>query len=106
MVTQFTKKPTALEIEQQVAEYLINHVGDRVCVAEVSYDPIREAWRVKLGLSYPFVGIVGIVGEALVTAESGIEQVTSLEEMKQRAEPLYDQNKEAIEAAFSQGHSS
>jgi len=102
MATQFVEKPTALEIEQQVAEFLINHVGDRVCVAEVSYNPARHAWQVKLGLSYPFLGVIGIVGEALVTAEHGIELTTSLEEVKQRAEQLYEQNKEAIEAAFSQ----
>jgi len=106
MVTQFVKKPTALEIERQVAEYLINHVGDRVCVAEMNYDPARDVWQVKLGLSYPFVGIIGVVGEALVSAESGIEQITPLEEMKRRAEQLYEQNKEAIEAAFSQGQRS
>lgn len=106
MVTQFVEKPTTLEIERQVAEFVINHVGDRVCVAEVNYDPAAKAWQVKLGLSYPFLGVIGIVGETLVTAESGVELITSLEEMKRRAEQLYEQNKEAIEAAFSQGHRS
>lgn len=90
-----------MEVEQQVAEYLINYVGDRVCVAGMNYDPARDMWQVKQGLSYPFVGIIGIVGEALVSAEGGIEQITPLEEMRRRAEPLYEQNKEA-KASFSQ----
>jgi hypothetical protein len=101
MATQFIEIPTALEVEQQVAEYLINNVGDRICVTDVDYDLTSKTWRVKIGLSYPVVGVVGVVGEALVTAEHGIERMTSREEMEERANVLYQQNKEKIEAAFS-----
>jgi len=52
-------------------------------------------------LTYPFVGVLGTVGEILVPAQAEVViAYTPLEEMRHSAQRLYDARRIEIEAAF------
>jgi hypothetical protein len=92
---------TAYQAQAEAGGFLNDHMPDRFCAGRPHLDYDAYVWRVPILLSYPVIGPVGQVGEILVSA--GNEQVisfTPIEEMKSLALHLYEEHRDAIEAAF------
>jgi hypothetical protein len=101
MVANLNPKITALEAQAAANLFLFDHLPDRYLATEPRLELSRQVWRVPVAVTYPSVGPLGEVGEIRVSAFS--EEVlshTPIEEMRARAQSLYEQNREAIEAAF------
>ncbi|MFN0120262.1 MAG: hypothetical protein ACKV2V_07150 [Blastocatellia bacterium] len=93
---------TAYQAQAPAGGYLGDHLPDRFCAGRPLFDPAAHQGRMPVLLSYPVIGPVGQAGEILVSA--GTETVlssTSVEQMKAAALLLYEQHRDAIEAAFS-----
>jgi hypothetical protein len=100
-------KITAMEAEGVANGFLLDHLPDRFLAIEPRFDSSAPAWRLPVVIAYPFIGPIGEVGEILVSIS--IEEIVShtpFDEMMSRARVLYDQHREAIEAAFSQATNS
>ena len=100
-------KITAMEAEGVANGFLLDHLPDRFLAIEPRFDSSASAWRLPVVIAYPFIGPIGQVGEILVSI-STVEIVshTPFDEMMSRPRALYDNHREAIEAAFSQARNS
>jgi hypothetical protein len=102
MIPEPIPQLTALEAQAAANGFLLDHLPDRYGAYDPRLEPSGKVWRLSVLLTYPFVGSVGEVGEIRVSAFSeDIISFTPLDEMRERARKLYDQNHAAIEAAFS-----
>jgi hypothetical protein len=98
---------TALEAQAAANLFLSNNLPDRFLASRPAFDASARVWRVPVLLAYPIIGPVGHTGEILVSATSEeIVSHTPLDEMKASARKLYEQHRDAIEAAFSQPRNS
>lgn len=101
MVTNVVATITALEAQAAASLLLFDHLPDRFLAGSPKLDGAANVWRVPILLAYPFIGPIGQTGEILVNATSDeIISYTPLEEMKATARRLYEENRDAIEAAF------
>ena len=101
MATNLVATITALEAQAAANLFLSDHLPDRFLASSPKLDPAADVWRVPVLLAYPIIGPVGQTGEILVSATSEeIVSYTPLEEMKATARKLYEENRDAIEAAF------
>ncbi|MGH9840163.1 MAG: hypothetical protein ACREEM_15385 [Blastocatellia bacterium] len=96
-------KISAFEAEAETNHLLHDILPDRFTAFDARFDQVANVWRVPVVLAYPVIGPVGEVGEVLVSASyAQIVSYTPVDEMKTRARDLYQQHREAIEAAFLQ----
>ncbi|MBS1789163.1 MAG: hypothetical protein JST85_15665 [Acidobacteria bacterium] len=103
MISQALPQLSAFEAQAAANGFLLDHLPDRYLAIEPRLDNAVQGWRVKVVLTYPFIGPVGEVGEILVSAYSEkILSHTPLSEMRERGRQVYEQNREAIQTAFSQ----
>ena len=94
---------TALEAEAVASLFLCDCLPDRFCTGQPRLDESAKLWRVPVLLSYPFIGPVGELGEVTVSLyEEKIVSHTPVDEMKARGLQIYEQRRDAIEAAFLQ----
>ena len=101
MLPQALPKLTALEAQSAANGFLLDNLPDCFLAIEPRFDPATKTWRLPIVISYPFIGPVGEVGEIHVSSHSEeIVSTTPLDEMKTRARVLYEQHREAIQAAF------
>ncbi|HEV2663514.1 MAG TPA: hypothetical protein VG324_01300 [Blastocatellia bacterium] len=103
MVPEVIPQLTAIEAQAAANGFLLDYMPDRYLAVEPRLDSTAQVWRVKVVLTYPFIGSVGEVGEIAISAFS--EEVlshTPLDEMRERGRQLYEQHREAIQTAFSQ----
>lgn len=101
MVTNVVATITALEAQAAASLFLSDHLGDRFLASNPKLDSAAKVWRVPILLAYPFIGPVGQTGEILVNASTEeIVSYTPLDEMKATARKLYEENRDAIDAAF------
>lgn len=103
MTPQTLTQLTALEAQIAANGFLLDNLPDRYLAVEPRLDNAAQAWRVKIVLTYPFIGAVGEVGEILVsTFSEKILSHTPIAEMRERGRLLYKQHRDAIQTAFSQ----
>lgn len=102
MVANLNPKITAFEAQAAANSFLLDHMPDRYGAYDPRLESSGQVWRVSVLLTYPFIGSIGEVGEIRVSAFSeDIISFTPVDEMRERARKLYDQNHAAIQAAFS-----
>src|SRR5256885_14422024 len=98
MVANLDPKVTAFEAQAAANGFLLDHLPDRYGAYGPRLESNGQVWCVSVLLTYPFIGSVGEVGEIRVNAFSEeIISFTPLDEMRERARQLYDQNHAAIE---------
>jgi hypothetical protein len=103
MVPQLALQLTALEAQSAANGFLLDNLPDSYLAVEPQLDKAKQAWRVKVVLTYPFIGSVGEAGEVFVSLYSDqILSHTPVAEIRERGRQLYEQNREAIQTAFSQ----
>jgi hypothetical protein len=94
-------KVTALQAQATANFFLSDHLPDRFTADQPRLNAVDNVWCVPVVLAYPGVGAVGCVGEICInTLSATVVSYTSLAEMKQVAQALYDAHRDAIEAAF------
>jgi hypothetical protein len=107
MLPQMLPQLTALEAQAAANGFLLDHLPDRYLAIEPRLDPSTKTWRLPVVIAYPFIGPIGEVGEIHVSnSREEIVFHTPLEEMGTRARALYEQHREAIQAAFHQATNS
>ena len=106
MATMTVTKISAFEAEAEANQLLHGIVRDRLTAGEAWFDSAIKAWRVPVVLAYPFIGPVGQVGEVLISDALQVLSHTPATEMMTAARALYEQHREAIEAAFLQARNS
>jgi len=103
MVPQVITKITALEAVAAANLFLRDHLPDRYCAGDPTYAQASRTWLVPVLISYLHIGPLGQVGEIIVNGNSeAIISHTPLDEMRSQGRALYEQHREAIEAAFLQ----
>ncbi len=103
MIAQAVPMISALEAQAAANLFLSDHLPDRYCAGDPHYDQTVRAWRVPVQMAYRHVGALGEVGEIFVNAQTKeITSHTPCPEMREAGRRLYEQNRDAIEAAFLQ----
>jgi hypothetical protein len=81
--------------------WLLTVLPDRFVAGETRLIAGGDIWCVSVGIAYPRIGIVGVVGEVLVSAFSGgIISATRPEQMKVAGLKCYAEQESAIQAAY------
>ena len=93
---------TALQAQAAANLFLSDRLPDRFTADQPQLSRAGDLWHVPVILAYPFVGSLGVVGEVLISTDSeAVVSHTALDDMKERAQQLYDAHRDEIEAAFS-----
>ncbi|HEU0186052.1 MAG TPA: hypothetical protein VFS27_12105 [Blastocatellia bacterium] len=101
MAPEGTRKLTDLEAIAAANLFLSDHMPDSYSSGDPAYDDIARMWRVTVLLTHPRAGLIGEVGEIAVNGFSDeIQSYTPFGEMETRAHSLYEEHREAIEAAI------
>jgi hypothetical protein len=93
---------TALQAQAAANLFLNDRLPDRFTADQPQLSSTAALWHMPVILAYPFVGSIGEVGEILINADAeAVVSHTPLDEMKEKAQRLYDAHRDEIEAAFS-----
>ncbi len=107
MIAQASTKITALEAQAAANLFLLDNLPDHYLAIEPKWDSVAQVWRVPVVLTYLYIGSIGEVGEVTVSTTSAeIVSHTPLLEIRANGRRLYEQHREAIEAAFLQARNS
>ncbi len=88
-----------MQAQAAAFRFLSDHLPDRIVISSPRLDENAHLWRVPVVLSYPQLGILGEVGEILIsTTAEEINSHTPIEEMRTAALALAEQHRNAIEA--------
>lgn len=99
MVANTVTKITALEAEAAASLFLSDHLPDRITAGDPQLDMRAGVWRVPVLLAYPVIGVVGEVGEIVISGQ--MEEIllhTPVDEMLAHARALCEQHADAIKA--------
>jgi hypothetical protein len=92
---------SAIVAQTVVNDWLLQVLPDRFTADEPKLMAGGDIWCVPVGLAYPRIGIIGQVGEVLISAFSaGIISATRLEHMKSAAIQCYAEQESEIQSAF------
>lgn len=92
-------KISAADAESTATSLLLDNLPDRYMADGARLDPEKNQWNVSVVLVYPGLGIVGKVGEIIVSgAENTVVSHTPFAVMRSQARSLYEQHRDAIEA--------
>jgi hypothetical protein len=92
---------SAVGAQSVVNGWLLTVLPDRFVAGEARLMAGGDIWCVSVGIAYPRMGIVGVVGEVLVSAFSGgIISATRPEQMKIAGMNCYAERESEIQAAF------
>jgi hypothetical protein len=92
---------SAMMAQTVVSDWLLQVLPDRFMVIEPKLIAGGDIWCVPVGIAYPKIGVVGQVGEVLVSAFSaGIISATRSEQMKLAAMQCYAERESEIKSAF------
>lgn len=90
---------TAMQAQAEASLFLSDRLPDRISASTPSFDEAVLVWRVPVILAYPYLGVLGEVGEIVVSAtKSEVISFTPVEDMLKIASTLAESNRDAIEA--------
>src|SRR5438552_5242418 len=90
---------TAMEAQAEASLFLSDHLPDRISASTPSLDEAAQVWRVPVILAYPYLGVLGQVGEIVVSANRAeVISHTPVEEMLESASAIAEQHRDSIEA--------
>lgn len=96
-----TVVPTVSKAQGQAEAslFLSDHLPDRISASVPRLDESAQVWRVPVILAYPNLGVLGQVGEIVVSAvKEEILSHTPVEEMRKAAWEIIEKHRDAIEA--------
>jgi hypothetical protein len=101
MVTATVPTVTAMEAQAEASLFLSDRLPDRISASTPSLDEGAYLWRVPVILAYPHLGVLGQVGEIVISAaRTEVISSTPLEVMLNVARALAEKHRDAIEAPF------
>jgi len=93
---------TAMEAQAEASLFLSDRLPDRISASIPSFDQVAVVWRVPVILAYPFLGVLGQVGEVVVNAtKAEVISATPVEDMLNAARTLAEKHRDEIEAPLS-----
>jgi len=99
MATVTIPNVTAMQAQAEASLFLSDRLPDRISASTPSFDEGAQVWRVPVILAYPQLGVLGEVGEIVVSASrTEVISSTPLEEMLNAARALAEKHRDAIEA--------
>lgn len=99
MVTATVPTVTAMEAQAEASLFLSDRLPDRISASAPSLDEAAHVWRVPVILAYPHLGVLGTVGEVVVSDTiTEVIASTSIEDMLTAARILAEKHRDAIEA--------
>ena len=99
MATMVIPAVTAMQAEAEASLYLSDRLPVRISASSPHLDEAAQVWRVPVVLTYPFIGLLGQIGEVVVSAaKAEVISSTPIEEMLESARSLAEQHRDAIEA--------
>jgi hypothetical protein len=99
MATATVPTVTAMEAQAEASLFLSDRLPDRISASEPALDEAAQAWHVPVILAYPHLGVLGQIGEVVVSAiTTEVISSTALEDMLTAAQLLAEQHRDAIEA--------
>ena len=99
MATMIITTVTAMEAQAQASLFLSDRLPDRISASTPSFDDAKAVWRVPVILAYPFLGVLGQVGEVVVSGtKAEVISATPAEEMLNAARTLAEKHRDEIEA--------
>lgn len=88
-----------MEAQAIAFQFLNDRLPDRVIPDAPRFDVVSQVWRVPVVLSYPNLGVLGTVGEIIVSATaSEVISSTPVEDIRSAALALVETHRNAIEA--------
>ena len=103
MAANLNPKLTAFEAQATANGFLLDHLPDRFCADDPQYNYATRCWVVPVILAYPVIGSIGQVGLLEVSSFSAdILSHTPFDEMKAIGKKLYEEHRDALNAAFLQ----
>jgi len=102
MATHTIPKTSALQAQAAVNLFINEHLPDRFIADQAHFAESDECWQVPIMLAYPGIGVLGQVGEVIISEETAVViSHTPLALIKERATALYQTHSSDIEATFS-----
>ena len=99
MATASVPTVRAIEGQAEASLFLSDHLPDRISASTPSLDEAAQVWRVPVILAYPGLGVLGQVGEIVVsTTKAEVISSTPVEEMLKAAWSLAEPRRDAIKA--------
>jgi hypothetical protein len=99
MATMAVPSVTAMQAQAEASLFLSDRLPDRISASNPSLDEDDQVWRVPVILAYPHLGVLGWVGEIVVsTTRPEVLSSTPVEKMLKSAKALAEQHRDAIEA--------
>lgn len=97
MSTMNVPTVTAMEAQAEASLFLSDRLPDRISAS--APDEAAWAWRVPVILAYPGLGVLGQIGEVVVSAaRTEVISSTPLEDLRNAARELAEKHRDAIEA--------
>ena len=91
-----------MQAQAEASLFLSDRLPDRISASTPSLDESAWVWRVPVILAYLFLGVLGQVGEVVVsTAKAEVISATPVEEILKAAWGLAEQHRDAIETSLS-----
>lgn len=99
MMTATAPTVTALQAQAEANLFISDHLPDRLTADQPCLDDVAQVWHVPVILTYPFIGVLGQVGEIAVSATRlEVASFTPVNEMLCAAKALAEQHRDEIEA--------
>jgi len=99
MLTHAKPLITALQAQGLANNFLLEHLPDRITGDQPVWDAAMEVWRIPVILAYPQLGVLGVLGEVQVAANTEIiHWYTPLSEIQERALSLSEEWRDTLEA--------
>jgi hypothetical protein len=90
---------TAMQAQAEASLFLSDRLPDRISASSPTLDEDGQVWRVPVVLAYPQIGVIGRLGEIIVSiSRPEVLSHTPVEEMLKTARVLAEQHRDAIEA--------
>lgn len=101
MATVTVPTVTAMEAQAEASLFLSDRLPDRISASAPSLNEAAHVWRVPVILAYQQLGVLGQVGEVIVSAvKTEVISSTPLEDMLREAQALAEKHRDAIEATI------
>jgi hypothetical protein len=99
MATMTIPTVTAMQAQAEASLFLSDRLPDRISASTPILDGDSQVWRVPVILAYPQLGVIGRVGEIVVsTVKLEVLSATPVEEILTVSRALAEQHQDAIEA--------
>ncbi len=90
-MTNPTISVTALQAQAVASNFLLENLPDRFCAGQPRLDHSSSTWNVPVLLTYPTIGVLGLVAEIWISStEATVLSHSELKQIMQAAQQLVE----------------